>query len=167
MGKFPMKRLTFAAAASVIAWALAAQGATAQSAPINAALPGSASSDDIGADGLKRRGDGSIDDSQPGVADSDDDIGPDGLKRRGDGSMAIKRALCDARFPGDCRCRGGFHAVPRDNPGGCLQQPFPRRLASGLCRSVHSGKAPAMHDHVKIDTLSALDYARGGVRVTA
>ena len=74
-----MKRLTFAAAASVIAWAIAAQGATAQTAPINAALPSPMSDDDIGADGLKRRGDGSIDDSQPGVPDSDDDIGADGL----------------------------------------------------------------------------------------
>ena len=45
------------------------------------------SDDDIGPDGLKRRGDGSIDDDQPGSVSSSDDIGPDGLKRRGDGSI--------------------------------------------------------------------------------
>ena len=45
-------------------------------------------SDDVGPDGLKRRGDGSVDDSRPDQAgDIDDDIGPDGLKRRGDGSI--------------------------------------------------------------------------------
>ena len=44
-------------------------------------------SNDIGSDGLKRRGDGSIDDSQPGEASHNDDIGSDGLKRRGDGSI--------------------------------------------------------------------------------
>ena len=42
--------------------------------------------DDI-VNGVKFRGDGSIDDSQPGQARTDDDIGSDGLKRRGDGSI--------------------------------------------------------------------------------
>lgn len=46
-----------------------------------------AQSNDIGPDGLKRRGDGSIDDDQPGMVLQNDDIGPDGLKRRGDGSI--------------------------------------------------------------------------------
>jgi len=65
-GKSPMKQLTFAAAVGVIAWVLAAQGAAAQTVPTADDRP-SASSDDIGEDGLKRRGDGSIDDDQPGA----------------------------------------------------------------------------------------------------
>ncbi len=48
-------------------------------------------SDDIGPDGLKRRGDGSIDDSQAGLMPGDwsfnEDSGLDGLERRGDGSI--------------------------------------------------------------------------------
>ena len=46
-----------------------------------------AQNNDIGPDGLKRRGDGTIDDDQPGVVRQNDDIGPDGLKRRGDGTI--------------------------------------------------------------------------------
>lgn len=62
-------------------------------------------SDDFGTDGLKRRGDGSIDDDQSGARRDDrgsrgkrgrddsrarrdgEDVGSDGLKRRGDGSI--------------------------------------------------------------------------------
>ncbi len=65
--------------------------------------------DDIGADGLKRRGDGSIDDSQPGVGDRriSDDIGADGLKRRGDGSI-------DDSQPGADRVRDRDRSRDRD-----------------------------------------------------
>jgi hypothetical protein len=61
--------------------------------------PGQAShNDDIGSDGLKRRGDGSIDDSQPGQASHNDDIGSDGLKRRGDGSISTRTSLSQRRY---------------------------------------------------------------------
>lgn len=62
--EFDMERNT------LLRWVAAVAFATATMLPVTAALAQSASgtvSDDIGADGLKQRGDGSIDDSQPGV----------------------------------------------------------------------------------------------------
>ena len=66
-------------------------------------------SDVIGADGLKRRGDGTIDDSQRGDRGrGTDDVGPDGLKRRGDGSIDDSQpgARGDDRSNGRRRGRG-------------------------------------------------------------
>ena len=65
-----------------------------------AGAAGAQSRDDFGADGLKRRGDGTIDDSQAGRRGGrvSDDLGADGLKRRGDGSI-------DDSQPGRSRSR--------------------------------------------------------------
>lgn len=80
-----MKRLALSLMVGAAAWALTTEGALAQTGP--AEDRSLASLDDVGPDGLKRRGDGSLDDSRPGVADLDGDIGEDDLKRRLDGSI--------------------------------------------------------------------------------
>lgn len=79
-----MTRLTFTVALGAIVWACAPLGAFAQTSPTPTHI---SVSDDLNEDGLKLRGDGSIDDDQDGVDDANDDIGDDGLKRRGDGSI--------------------------------------------------------------------------------
>lgn len=60
--------------------------ATALTLSLNGNIVVAAESDDLNADGVKLRGDGSIDDSQPGAVAGSDDI-VDGVKLRGDGSV--------------------------------------------------------------------------------
>ncbi|MEQ1783134.1 MAG: hypothetical protein ABMA14_17390 [Hyphomonadaceae bacterium] len=81
-----MNKLMFGAALGAMVWAFAPLGALAQTTPAPTPI---SISDDLNADGVKLRGDGSIDDDQPnaGGAASDDDIGDDGLKHHGDGSV--------------------------------------------------------------------------------
>ena len=81
-----MKQLTFSVALGAIVWAGAPLCALAQTTPAPTPI---SLSDDLNADGVKLRGDGSIDDDQPNAdgSISDDDIGEDGLKHRGDGSI--------------------------------------------------------------------------------
>lgn len=64
-----MKRTLVGMIAGALVWAGASQAAAAQ---LGATPLSTTTSDDIGADGLKRRGDGSIDDSQSGGSRSDD-----------------------------------------------------------------------------------------------
>ncbi len=101
-----MNRLMLSAGVA-FAWTLLAQGASAQTGPIAPSddRP-STLSDDIGEDGLKRRGDGSIDDN--GI---DDDIGEDGLKHRGDGSIDDDQGGDD---DSDSSGRGSNHERGRD-----------------------------------------------------
>lgn len=102
-----MKRTILGMIAGAIVLACASQGASAQSSGTTIPSP---TSDDIGADGLKRRGDGTIDDSQPDDSRTDDDIGEDGLKRRGDGSI-------DASQPSEADHRGRGRGSDREMEG--------------------------------------------------
>ncbi len=101
-----MKRLMFSAALGAMMWALTPPGALAQAMSAPTLL---ASSDDIHADDVKLRGDGSVDDDQPNAdgSVSDDDVGDDHLKHRGDGSIDDDQTRDDNR--GRDRVRGRDH----------------------------------------------------------
>lgn len=100
-----MMRLTFSVAIGAMVWALALPGALAQTAPASTLI---SVSDDINSEGVKLRGDGSVDDDQTNAdgSVSDDDIGEDGLKHRGDGSIDDDQTGDDTR--------GGDHVRGRD-----------------------------------------------------
>lgn len=102
-----MNKLIFGAALGAMVWALAPLGALAQTAPAPTPI---LVSDDLNADGVKLRGDGSVDDDQPNADGtvSDDDIGDDGLKHRGDGSID------DDQNAGDDHSNGEDHVRGRD-----------------------------------------------------
>lgn len=106
-----MKRLTFSVAIGAMVWAFAPAGAFAQTTPGSTLI---SVSDDINADGVKLRGDGSVDDDQPNAdgSISDDEIGDDGLKHRGDGSID------DDQTGNDDRGGGRENEVGDDHGGG-------------------------------------------------
>jgi hypothetical protein len=111
-----MKRLTLTVAIGAMAWALMPACAFAQTTSTPALIE---ISDDLNADGVKLRGDGSIDDDQPGADDdnSDDDIGEDGLKRRGDGSIDDDQGDDGADDNGGDRDHGRHGGRDDDNAG--------------------------------------------------